>query len=203
MKRAIIYMRVSSVDQHPETQLSDLRQMAAQRGYEVVQKYTDRISGVKARRPGLQPDDGRCPPWQVRCGPGLGFEPDRPLGAALPRSVGRAQPPQHRVRQWLPRADRHRRPLGRAVIVIGAIAELERNLIIERVRAGMRRAKLDGTHIGRNPLTPGRRSHPAGCPLPGEEPAADRKRPPRLGGYCTAACSAGALQPLRSKLHDR
>src|SRR5208337_4461697 len=45
-------------------------------------------------------------------------------------------------------------PLGRAIIVIvAAIAELERSLIIERVRAGMRRAKLDGTHIGRNPLT--------------------------------------------------
>jgi DNA invertase Pin-like site-specific DNA recombinase len=45
-------------------------------------------------------------------------------------------------------------PLGRAIVVIiGAIAELERNLIIERVRAGMRRARLEGTHIGRNPLT--------------------------------------------------
>ena len=44
-------------------------------------------------------------------------------------------------------------PLGRAIIVIiGAIAELERNLIIERVRAGMRRARLEGRHIGRNPL---------------------------------------------------
>jgi DNA invertase Pin-like site-specific DNA recombinase len=35
-------MRVSSLDQHPETQLLDLRQMAAQRGYEIVQEYTDR-----------------------------------------------------------------------------------------------------------------------------------------------------------------
>jgi len=44
-------------------------------------------------------------------------------------------------------------PAGRAVVVIiGAIAELERNLIIERVRAGMRRAKLEGRHIGRKPL---------------------------------------------------
>jgi DNA invertase Pin-like site-specific DNA recombinase len=44
-------------------------------------------------------------------------------------------------------------PLGRAVvIIIGAVAELERNLIIERVRAGMRRAKLEGQHIGRKPL---------------------------------------------------
>jgi DNA invertase Pin-like site-specific DNA recombinase len=41
-------------------------------------------------------------------------------------------------------------PLGRAIIVIlGAIAELERNLIIERVRAGMRRAKLEGRRISR------------------------------------------------------
>jgi DNA invertase Pin-like site-specific DNA recombinase len=45
-------------------------------------------------------------------------------------------------------------PFGRAIIVIvGAIAELERNLIIERVRAGMRRARLEGRHIGRQPLT--------------------------------------------------
>jgi DNA invertase Pin-like site-specific DNA recombinase len=44
-------------------------------------------------------------------------------------------------------------PLGWAVvIIIGAIAELERNLIIERVRAGMRRARLEGRHIGRRPL---------------------------------------------------
>jgi DNA invertase Pin-like site-specific DNA recombinase len=43
--------------------------------------------------------------------------------------------------------------LGRALIVIiGAIGELERNLIIERVRAGMRRAKLEGRHLGRKPL---------------------------------------------------
>jgi DNA invertase Pin-like site-specific DNA recombinase len=44
-------------------------------------------------------------------------------------------------------------PLGRAIVVIiAAIAELERSLIIERVRAGMRRARLEGTHIGRQPL---------------------------------------------------
>ena len=53
MKRAVLYMRVSTVDQHPETQLLDLRQMAGQRGYEIVAEYTDRISGARARRPGL------------------------------------------------------------------------------------------------------------------------------------------------------
>src|ERR1700676_204326 len=53
MKRAALYMRVSTLDQHPETQLYDLRGLAAQRGFEIVHEYVDRISGAKARRPGL------------------------------------------------------------------------------------------------------------------------------------------------------
>jgi DNA invertase Pin-like site-specific DNA recombinase len=44
-------------------------------------------------------------------------------------------------------------PLGRAIVVIiGAIGELERSLIVGRVRAGMQRARLEGQHIGRHPL---------------------------------------------------
>jgi Resolvase, N terminal domain len=44
-------------------------------------------------------------------------------------------------------------PLGRAIVVIiGAVAGLERSLIVERVRAGMRRARLEGQRIGRAPL---------------------------------------------------
>src|SRR5271157_4464463 len=53
MKRAALYMRVSSLDQHPETQLHDLHQMASQRGYEIVKEYTDKISGAKGTRPML------------------------------------------------------------------------------------------------------------------------------------------------------
>jgi DNA invertase Pin-like site-specific DNA recombinase len=52
-KRAAIYCRVSTADQHPETQLYDLREMAKQRGYEIVHEYTDTISGAKSKRPGL------------------------------------------------------------------------------------------------------------------------------------------------------
>ena len=44
-------------------------------------------------------------------------------------------------------------PLGRAVLVIvGVVAELERSLIRERVKAGLRRAKLEGRRIGRPKL---------------------------------------------------
>jgi DNA invertase Pin-like site-specific DNA recombinase len=52
-KRAVLYARVSMGDQHPETQLCDLRTLAKQRGFEVVRECTDVISGAKSRRPGL------------------------------------------------------------------------------------------------------------------------------------------------------
>jgi DNA invertase Pin-like site-specific DNA recombinase len=38
------------------------------------------------------------------------------------------------------------------IVIVGAIAELERSLIVERVKAGMRQAKLEGRRIGRAPL---------------------------------------------------
>ena len=48
-----LYTRVSTADQHPETQLYDLREMAKQRGYEIVHEYCDVICGAKSKRPGL------------------------------------------------------------------------------------------------------------------------------------------------------
>jgi DNA invertase Pin-like site-specific DNA recombinase len=36
MKRAALYCRVSTIDQHPETQLSELRQFAANKGFQAV-----------------------------------------------------------------------------------------------------------------------------------------------------------------------
>jgi len=145
-------MRVSTLDQHPETQLYDLRQMAAQRGYEVVAEYADKISGTKAKRPGL--DQMMADARRGRFDVVLVWASDR-----IARSVkhfldvldelGRLNIEYVSFRENIDTGG----PLGRAIIVIvGAVAELERNLIIERVRAGMRRARLEGRHIGRNPL---------------------------------------------------
>ncbi len=54
MKRAAVYVRVSTVDQHPETQLLDLRQFAVQRGLQIVEEYVDHgFWGARARRPAL------------------------------------------------------------------------------------------------------------------------------------------------------
>jgi hypothetical protein len=65
-------------------------------------------------------------------------------------------------------------PLGRAVVVIiGAIAELERNLIIERVRAGMRRARLEPAAILRD-----RRAWPKPRPAGQKLPRLPHRHPP-------------------------
>jgi DNA invertase Pin-like site-specific DNA recombinase len=54
MKRAALYLRVSTLDQHPETQGIELRQFAQQRGYEIVEEFVDHgVSGSKVRRPAL------------------------------------------------------------------------------------------------------------------------------------------------------
>jgi DNA invertase Pin-like site-specific DNA recombinase len=151
-KRAAIYARVSTGDQHLETQLLDLREMAKQRGYEIVHEFTDIISGSKSRRPGLDQlmADARRHRFDIV------------LVAAFDR-VARS------VRHFLEVLDELSHlniefislrenidtggALGRAmVVIVGAIAELEKSLIVERVRAGMRRAKLEGRRIGRAPL---------------------------------------------------
>src|ERR1035437_9074620 len=152
MKRAALYMRVSTVDQHPETQLLDLRQMAKQRGYEIVQEFTDRISGAKARRPGLDAmmRDARRGRFDIV----LVWACDR-IARSTKHFLEVLDELSHLNTEFVSFREQidTSGPLGRAVVVIiGAIAELERSLIVERVRAGMRRAKLEGRHIGRKPL---------------------------------------------------
>jgi DNA invertase Pin-like site-specific DNA recombinase len=151
-KRAAIYTRISTGDQHAETQIYDLRELAKQRRYEIAHEYADTISGAKSKRPGLDQllADARRGRFDVV------------LVAAFDR-VARS------VRHFLEVLDELNHlgiefvsfrenidtggPLGRAVVVIvGAIAELERSLIVERVKAGMRRARLEGRRIGRTPL---------------------------------------------------
>jgi DNA invertase Pin-like site-specific DNA recombinase len=54
VKRAALYACVSTSDQSCETQLLDLRQLAEQRGFTVIEEFIDHgISGIRAKRPGL------------------------------------------------------------------------------------------------------------------------------------------------------
>ncbi len=65
MKRAVLYARVSTNDQHLETQLLDLREMAKQRGHEVVREYTD----TSAEQNRSDPDSTSF--WPMRGGTAL------------------------------------------------------------------------------------------------------------------------------------
>jgi DNA invertase Pin-like site-specific DNA recombinase len=150
MKKAVLYVRVSTPDQHVESQLYDLRELAAQRGYEVVHEYEDRgISGTKARRPGLDAlmADARRKKFSIV------------LVAAFDR-IARSTKNFLQIideldgmgiefisrREGVATGD----AMGRLfVTIISAIAELERSLVVERVKSGMRRAKLEGKIIGR------------------------------------------------------
>jgi DNA invertase Pin-like site-specific DNA recombinase len=150
MQKAGIYVRVSTSDQHVENQLYDLRELAAQRGLEVVHEYEDRgISGTKARRPGLDAlmADARKKKFSVI------------LVAAFDRV---ARSTKHFLQvmdeldslgvEFISRRENISTcgPMGRLfVTLISSIAELESDLIRERVRAGMRRAKQEGRQIGR------------------------------------------------------
>jgi DNA invertase Pin-like site-specific DNA recombinase len=145
-------MRVSTVDQHPETQMYDLRQLATQRGYEIVNEYTDTISGAKAKRPGL--DQMMADAHRGKFDVVLVWAFDR-VARSVKHFLEVLDQLNHSNIEFISFRENIDTggPLGRALtVIIGAIAELERNLIIERVRAGMRRARLEGRHIGRRPL---------------------------------------------------
>lgn len=150
MKRAALYCRVSTVDQHPENQLHELRQFASQRGLQIVKEYTDHgVSGTRARRPGLDQmlDDARRHRFDVL----VVWSCDR-LARNTKHLLQVLDELNQMGIQFLSQREAidTEGPLGRAIIVIvSAIAELERSLIVERVRAGMRRARAEGRQIGR------------------------------------------------------
>ena len=151
--RAALYGRVSTFDQTTANQLLDLRQMARQRGLEIIEEYVDHgISGTRTRRPGLDQmmTDARHGRFDIL----LVWACDRMARSTkhfleVLDELNRLNIEFVSFRENLDTGG----PLGRAVVVIiSAIAELERSLIVERVRAGLRRAKLEGRRIGRAPL---------------------------------------------------
>src|SRR5580692_7502933 len=151
-KRVAIYTRVSTGDQHLETQLYDLREMARLRGYEIVGEYSDQISGAKSKRPGLDKllSDARRNRFDVV----LVWAFDR-MARSVRHFLEILDELNHLGIEFVSFRENVDTggPLGRAmVVIVGAVAELERNLITERVRAGMRRARLEGRQIGRAPL---------------------------------------------------
>lgn len=148
--KVALYTRISTNGQKVDMQLSDLRRYCEQRGFDIYREYSDEgISGTKDRRPCLDQlmTDARkrkfdgviC--WRfdrfARSTKHLitALEEFRHLGIAFisfQESIDTSS------------------PLGKAIFtIVSAIAELERNIIIERVKAGIRNAREKGKRLGR------------------------------------------------------
>src|ERR1041385_7818579 len=150
-----LYARVSTLhgQQDPEMQLSELREYATRRGLSIHHEYVDAgISGSKESRPALNrlmADAQRC-----RFDAVLVWKIDR-FGRSLKHLVNALADLSAYGIAFISLRDNLdlSTPSGRLMFqIIGAMAEFERALIQERVKAGLRNAKAKGKRIGRPPV---------------------------------------------------
>ncbi len=152
VKRAAIYSRVSTSMQNAENQVRELERVAQQRGWEIAGTYEDKgISGAKGRdqRPALDRlhQDAARGGFDVI----MAWSVDR-LGRSLHQLVGfMAEIGQLGVALYLhQQALDTSTPAGKAMLnMCGVFAEFEREMIVERVNAGLRRARAQGKRLGR------------------------------------------------------
>ena len=147
--RAALYARVSTQDQEPENQLQELRRYIEARGW-TAQEYTDHgVSGAKDRRPALDRlvKDAKRRRFDVL----VCWRLDR-LGRNLRHLILLLDDLQAIGVDFVSLAEGidATTPAGRLQLhILGAIAEFERSRVIERVQAGLQRAKRQGRTLGR------------------------------------------------------
>jgi len=157
LKRAAIYVRVSTTnrarggdgfEQNPEVQELPLQQMVAQSRWSVASVYSDRMSGAKEDRPGLKRlmQDARRGQFDVV----VVWRFDRFARSIEQLVLALAEFKALGIdfvscQEALDTST----PMGKAMFtIIGAMAELERNVIRERVVAGLEYARQNGTKSG-------------------------------------------------------
>ena len=152
MRRAVLYLRVSTIEQTTANQERELRQIAERMGCEIIKVYKDHgISGAKGRdkRPAF---DAMCRDASRRqFDVVMAWSVDR-LGRSLQDLIAfLGELHALKVDLFL-----HQQvldtttPAGKAMFqMMGVFAEFERAMIQERVRAGLARAKDAGKHLGR------------------------------------------------------
>ena len=149
-ERVALYVRVSTKEQTVENQILPLKEYAQARGWTVVEVFSDAgVSGAKDHRPALNRMMEAARKRKI----------DRVMVARLDR-LGRS------VRHLLLTLEEFRvlgvqllslaesmdtgTPMGKMVFtLIASVAEFEREIIRERIYAGLRRAKAQGKRLGR------------------------------------------------------
>jgi DNA invertase Pin-like site-specific DNA recombinase len=151
--RAALYGRVSTTGHGQDVglQLDELRQVAIQRGWVVAGEYTDEgISGSQESRPALDQmmADARAGKLDLV----VVWKLDR-LGRSLQHLLQLLDELQHLGVGFVSLRDSGidtTSATGRLMLhILGAFASYEREIIRERVVAGVRRAQVNGTHCGR------------------------------------------------------
>ena len=149
MKTAALYARVSTLDQNCDLQLADLRRYARQR-FECLREYVDRgISGTQRHRPQLDVlvKDARKRMFDVV----LVWKFDR-FARSLKHLIDSLEEFRALGIDFISYTEGvdTTTPTGQLLFhVVGAVAQFERDLIVERVRAGMAHARAMGKRIGR------------------------------------------------------
>ena len=157
MKRAVLYLRVSTIDQTTANQERELREVASRMGCEIVHVYKDHgISGAKGRDKRPEFDRLNRDANQRKFDVVMAWSVDR-LGRSLQDLVAFLSE-LHALhvdlflhQQGLDTTT----PAGKAMFqMMGVFAEFERAMIAERVRAGLRRVKDAGKQLGRPRIDP-------------------------------------------------
>jgi len=123
-------------------QIADLRRYGEQRGFQVYKEYSYQgISGTKDRRPGL--DELMADAQKRKFDTVLVWRFDR-LARSTKHLITALEQFRHLGIDFISYQENidTSSPLGKAMFtIVSAIAELERNILLERVRAGLKRAK--------------------------------------------------------------
>jgi len=146
-----IYVRVSTGDQTTDSQEHELRNYCARRGWSDLQIYSDQISGAKFNRPGLDTLMAAVRAGKVERV--VVFKLDR-LGRSLPHLALILDELQRHAVALIATTQgidtSHSNPVGRLQLnVLMAVAEFEREIIRERVNAGLAAARARGVKLGR------------------------------------------------------
>jgi DNA invertase Pin-like site-specific DNA recombinase len=150
--RVAIYARVSTANngQDPTMQTRELREYADRRGWTVAGEYVDvGISGTKEKRPELDRLMSDAHRRRFDCVVVWKFDRFARSVSHLLRALETFKAQGIEFVSFSEQMDTST-PAGKMVFtVLGAVAELERSLIVERVRAGLRNARAKGKHLGR------------------------------------------------------
>lgn len=149
-RRTVVYARVSTNDQDADVQLHALREYAQRCGWTLTEEYVDRgHSGAKDRRPAL--DRLMADVRRGRIDAVVVWKFDR-FARSVKHLVTALAEFQSMSVDFISitEAIDTSTPLGRAMFaIVGAISEFERELIKERVKAGVAKAKASGKRLGR------------------------------------------------------